>query len=291
MSIETYKNRKLLTKTDRTARGDAIRGVNHAVYTLFVTPKHDTLHRDVASMVHKEPQPTQPSLPQTIREVASVLDRTADLSKIEKLPHKELTALGGVLIQFTDYVPRLQPYAQTPYGHIENLYSEITSEASHKKHPLSFANQLEVALQQTEGNIPQSLWRLFMTSRLHARWLDGASMSGMPDYHRNEKINRMITWHRSVAACKPFTYGEPQDSGGDTYYTWTHALAAVAYDQLPQRPNTRTRSAKKIFERGTDIMHTVVHSVNPQTVINDHSIAASYGNAIGKVCSKALSKK
>lgn len=291
MTIEAFSNKQIKRENpERTKRFGEIRGVNRAVYTLFVTPEHDTLHSDVAQRMQHEPQRIQPSLPQTIQNISSVIEKTADPSKKETLDRKELTALSGVLIQFTDYVPQLQSYAQTPYSHVARLYDDITEEASGRGRPLPFANQLEIALHHTEGDIPQALWRLFMTSRLHARWLDGDAITELPDYPREEKVEKMVRWQQSIAACKPFTTASSQDGSGDTYYAWTHALAAVVYDQLPQSPNARTRSEKKIFERGTGIMHTLVHSVNPQTVVNDHSRAAAYGNAIGKVCAEALAR-
>lgn len=289
MAVEAFYNKQTgYGKPDGKKYFKEIRGIQRAVHTLFRTPPHDTLHRDVANRLLLETQPTQPPLTQTQYNIAEVVKNSADTEKITKLPVRKLKALGGILMQFTDYVPELQPYALTPHQHVEDLYENITDLAHKKGKPLAFADQLETALNQTDGDLPEALWRLFMTSRLYARWLDCDSITDIPPYTRDEKVNRMITWQRSLSACKKDT---PQDGSGDTYYAWTHAYALVAYKLFPEHPNLRTRTAQKTFEKGTILMHTLVHNINPQTVVNDHRIAGEYGNAIGEVCSSALAGK
>lgn len=266
-----------------------LRGVNRAAYTLFVTPSHDTLHKDVAEQTRHETQPLQPEIEDVAKGVAALLQTRADAMRQRSLKGKELAKLGGVLIQFTDYVPTLQPYSETPFSEVDALYNSVVTRAA-ETGPLTFVDQLGLALEQTRGDVPEALWRLFMTSRLHARWLDGEVITDAPSLSRDEKVARMETWQSAIAGCKPNSPEMTQDANGDTYYAWTHALAYVAFDALPTRPTRRTRAAARTFQNGTRIMHGLAHRVNPQTVVNDHSIAADYGNAIGAACSEFLKK-
>ena len=85
-----------------------------------------------------------------------------------------------------------------------------------------------------------------------------------------------------IAACKEPQPGRAQDPNGDTYYTWTHALAKAAFTLTPGKEGALTRGAVRVFECGTDLMHKVVHTFNKQGVESNHNIAAAYGNAIGQ---------
>lgn len=124
----------------------------------------------------------------------------------------------------------------------------------------------------------------------HARWLDSSIITGLPDFSREERVDRMLEWQRAIVGFKTDADG-PQDSAGDTYYAWTHALAGVAYQTLPSKPSRRTALASRTFERGTELMHSIVHRRNPQAVVNDHSGAAEYGNAVGRFCSDLLTNE
>lgn len=292
MSLESKPNQgEVFKRPTEVSFLDTVRGANRAVYTLFVTPDREVLHREVADLTIHEYQPLQPPIAQIVADLRGEVMQYVDPQKKRGIKNKELAQLGIVLIQFTDYVPKVQPYAQTPYKHIESLYDAIVNRARETAKPLTFPEQLYISLSQTHGDLTESLWRLFIISRLHARWLDANTISDLPVFCREEKIDRMIQWQRSLVACKINQPDRPQDVGGDTYYAWTHALAALVYNALPTRPTIKTRVAAKIFQNGTKIMHNLVHKRNPQAVVNDHSNAANYGNAIGKVCAETLSKK
>lgn len=281
-----YSNGSLFERPTYCSNLDALFGLQRAVKTLFISPSHETLHLDVANQVNKEPlHPLQPSLEQVVADLYSKISPLIDHNRICKLEWKELTQLGGILIQFTDYVPKLQLYACTPYEQVDSLYNLVVNLALETARPITLSEQLSLALSETNGDLPEALWRLFITARLHARWLDQKAISNMPINGREQIINRMIQWQNSLAGYK---ISVPQDIGGDNYYTWTHALAAVAFNVLPAKLSNATRLAAHTFENGTKIMHKVVHRYNPQTVVNDHSVAAAYGNAIGKACSKML---
>lgn len=262
-------------------------GVNRSVYTLFVRPPHETLHAEVAELTKCESQPLQPSISNLLNIIGMETMSLVNPEMKRKIDDTELAQLAGVLIQFTDYVPTLQPYAETPYDQIDSIYNGIIDRAQQTSNPLSFAEQLDVALKQTNGDLPESLWRLFITSRLHARWLDGKAINGLPSFSHDEKVEKMTRWQRSLRACKTNEIGF-QDVSGDTYYVWTHALATVIFKALPARTTRITQYIARMFEHGTEIMQAIIHKVSPQEVANSHSIAAEYGNAIGKICADKL---
>jgi hypothetical protein len=254
-------------------------GLKQAAETLLIIPEHEKLHKEVAQLTESEPQPLQPDILDINQEIAEALSKYVNPDKTHSLECHELTYLGGTLVQFSDYMPVLQQYAKTGYTHINNLYQEITELSEKSRHSLNFDEQLTVALHQTEGDLANALWMLFITSRQYARWLDSKSIDGIPDFCKEEKINRMIKWQKALAACKE---DNPQDAPGDTYYTWTHALASLAYNVLPAQRNKRTKLASEAFVNGTWLMHKIIHRINPQAVINPHDRAANYGNSIGQ---------
>lgn len=246
------------------------------------------MFRDVAKITRYESQPLHPTVDQTVVDVRAVTSKLVDSSKVRRIKGRELAKLDGVLIQFTDYVPTLQPYAQTSYSYVKDIYDSVTGFAAHTDQPLTFAEQLHIALVQTKGDLPEALWRLFLASRLYGRWLDDKSISNLPEFSRKEKIDMMTQWERSLAGCKKEENATPQDVGGDTYYVWTHALGKVANEALPEKSNLKTRLAARTFERGTKLMHKTTHKMGKNQKHSDHTIAAEYGNAIGAICSEIL---
>ena len=213
--------------------------------------------------------------------------RQANPNSIKELKESELAALGGILIQFTDFVPTLRRFPLIKYKHVSSLFDHIIYEASSSK-PLTFSDQLRVGLAETNGDLPEALWRLFYTSRLHARWLDGTSVSDLPLFTNDEILDRIVLWQQSLAGCKSYRSDSPQDVGGDTYYAWTHALASVIFEVLPAKPSSKTRVSASIFRNGTSIIHNVVHRFNLQAVVNNHGIASRYGNAMGRLFCETL---
>jgi hypothetical protein len=262
----------------------ALRRLGNAAYTLFATPEHEKLHQVAeARGVTKDPQPVQPPLDVTATLLKSEVLSKVDTSRTPQLDGARLLQLAGVLIQFTDYTPQLEGDVQVPYENIQDLREEIQTRAKIDG-PLGFAEQLTIALDQNDNDMTESLWGLFIASRMHARWLDGRIIKNIPDYTKEDKIQLMLDWRESITACKPSGTGEVQDPVGDAYYTWTHALAKYAYSLAPANETTSSRMAVRAFHRGTDIMHKVVHTFNKQAVNSNHGVAASYGNAIGEAC-------
>ncbi|HMS22996.1 MAG TPA: hypothetical protein PKA38_04525 [Candidatus Levybacteria bacterium] len=283
MGIENQRN--LFIRPQDTTHLQAINGVKQAVYTLFKSPTHKTPHLEIAEMIKETYQPLQPPIYQVEYDLRTSTREIIDPKKRRKLKGKELIHIAGVLMQFTDYSGSLQLYAKTPYEHVEALTTGITRKAAETSKPTTFPEQLNVALIQTEGDLPEALWRLFISSRMNARWLDGKSIPNLPQFTQAEQRKKMIDWQNSLAACKSTI---PQDVAGDTYYAWTHALASVIYEALPARSSWKTGLAKIMFQNGTKIMHGVAHKINPQSLPNDHSIASKYGNAMGKECANML---
>ena len=260
-------------------------GVNTAIWSVVGVSKsanHDaSIFVSVSEKLRSENQAAQPSLRAEIEEVRLELAGLSHHAAVPQLKGKELLALMGVLMQFTSRTARLRPYCMTPFLHTEALYQEVI-EQGHTR-PLSFSEQLAIALRQTNGDLPEALWRLFITARLYARWFDATIIADMPAFTRSEIIDRMCKWSRSVAACKPFGSCPDQDASGDVYYCWTHALAKVVYKTLADKQTPLTWLEALALQNGTRLNHSIAHKLAPQKVPSDHTVAAAYGNALGDV--------
>ncbi len=259
-----------------------------AVYTLVVAPPHDAYHRDVAQRINGASEvPLQPRVPDMIEAMrgGSLLKASSQINGV--YPGSSLLNMAGTLVQFTDYVPTLHDFARTPYADVDSLFNGVLAEHKKRNKRLDFNAQLDIALRQTDGDLHAALWRLCITSRLHARWLDTRIVSNIPKFEPNEAIDRMCQWSDALLACKDASAGY-QDVSGDTYYAWTHAFAKVVFTSAVGRQTPLTKAAVKIFDRGTNLMQGIVHSLNPQSVPNSHRLAAEYGNAMGKLCTEVL---
>jgi hypothetical protein len=259
---------------------NTILGFGKASYTVFYV--RAPLTHKVAKLLRDSPQPVQSPLTDEVKAIQKILNSQANTTIRPRLKQKELLGLMGVLMQFTSPVPKLQPYCETPWVDVDRLYQEIIKRG--RKEPLGFADQLKIALKQTAGDLPDALWRLLITSRQYARWYDTEAIMGMPSFKEGEVIERMLIWSRSIKATKQFGSCPDQDTAGDTYYCWTHALAKVAFRSLAEKQSILTRMEARALERGTDLNHKLAHKVKPQGVVSDHTVAAAYGNAIGDVC-------
>lgn len=285
MSVPELPSPRLFPEVlNASSQSDGLRSLGAAAYTLFFAPEHEQLHVDVARATEANPQlPLHPPQDETVSQVLDKVLPLADMASIPTADRPTLTRLSGVLIQFADYVPRLHNI-ETPYSRVADLRQAVQDRATDIG-PLNLADQLGVALQQTDGNMTDALWQLFITSRLHARWLDSSIVGGMPDFTRYEKVELMKTWHDSVAAFKERQDGLTQDASGDTYYAWTHALAKVTLKLTPPRRSPTAQAATIVFHHGTKLMHGVVHTIaHTQSVKSDHTIAAAYGNTLGEAC-------
>ncbi len=266
---------------------NTIFGVSRAAYTVFMVPEHDSsIYKDVATQLRNQPQPLQLSLNRQVAAIKKSVVRTRYQPRVHP---KELLGFMGVLMQFMSYLPKLHPYCMTPFADTEKLYKEIVRQG--QKAPLNFSEQLNIALRQTEGDLPEALWRLFITSRLYARWFDTDVIIDMPDLTRDEIMHRMQAWSRSLAACKAYGSCPDQDVSGDTYYCWTHALAKVLYNVLPARRALLVRLEAYALHNGTKLNHGLAHKFKAQRLPSDHTIAANYGNAIGVRCVEKMRGK
>jgi hypothetical protein len=266
----------------------ALASLGRAAYTLFATPEHIKLHQVVEDACLDGPfQPTHPPIDETVQRIREDVLPQVELVQSLRTDRARLTHLGGILIQFGDYIPKFHDTVSVPYENIIGLHQAVTERAQ-ETGPLDYAEQLDVALKHTNGDMVESLWQLFITSRFYARWLDGKMVEGIPDYSQEEKVALMLEWRGAIAACKEPQPGRAQDPNGDAYYTWTHALAKAAFTLTPEKEGAVTRGAVRVFERGTDLMHKVVHTFNKQGVQSNHNVAAAYGNAIGQTLVDAV---
>jgi len=256
------------------ALGSAIRG-------LLVVPAHDSLCRELKALDGVDTLPLQPSIASVASETSQIVQGHSTPRAEHTLTGRQLTYLGGVLIQFTDHAPGLRR-PLISYTDTKGLHEAVIDTAATTE-PLTFSRQLAVAMDQTGNDLSSALWRLFVVSRQYARYHDNSAVHGAPLLTREEKLQQMLDWQNALAACKPAELGY-QDAAGDTYYTWTHALAEHAYRVLPATPNAATATACRIFRVGTNIMQPVTNAFYKRGILSDHSTAAAYGKAIGRAC-------
>lgn len=257
-------------------------------------PDHDgSIYVEVSTTLSSQAQPTVRPLPQELDDIRTVIKLHANKdSKLPSIEQRELFGLFGVLMQFMSYTPnpKLRPYCPISFDQTEQLYLAITRQGHDRKKRLGLAAQLQVALEQTAGDIPEALWRLFITSRLYARWFDTSIVDGIPVFTRQEILRRMTKWSSSISAFKPAGSGPYQDASGDVYYCWTHAIAKLLYGPMAkQRKSLRVRAQRYALHHGTWLNHQVAQRYNAQRLPSDHTIAATYGNAIGDmICTELL---
>lgn len=263
----------------------ALSALAHSGITLFITPEAQIFHEEVEENASEKAQPVQPELDQLATELDAVLSANT-LTCPPSLSLAEKIASAAYMIQFTDYLPEDREVGIAfTYEEMADLKTSFTRRSSQGAKPLDFAQQLDAALELYGGDITKSLTNLCFISRQFARWHDTRLIEGLPEFEDAEIIKMMAEWRSLVLACKPYNSTRPQDPAGDTYYAWTHALAQTIFGVDGQ---VHDHIGRRVFSRGTDIMHTVVHSVNKQRVPSDHRIAARYGNYIGRRIIKSL---
>ncbi|HEY8998925.1 MAG TPA: hypothetical protein VIM53_01260 [Candidatus Saccharimonadales bacterium] len=260
-------------------------GLGRAAHTVFTTPPtsgHDeTIYIEVAKRLRGTSIPLQPSLDEELAKLSRVTMKSGvALEPKRRLNNREQLGIMGILMQFTSYIPDLRPYCLTPFDDTEGLYKAFVNRSN--KTPLDFAQQLDIALEQTSGDVLEALWRLFITCRLYARWFDASVIVGMPKFGRSEILHRMELFSQAVAACKSSGTMD-QDTSGDAYYTWTHALAKVLYKVCAMPASPIAPLEGLALHNGTRLNHKLAHKYKPQRLKSDHTIAAAYGNAIGKL--------
>ncbi len=258
-----------------------------SVYTLFSTPVHEAYHRTMEQDLRFDPQPLHPDSGIVAADTRAVLSGH-DVVLAGTPSFAEKIANSAYMMQFTDYFLRDSdsPYIAR-FNDVARLKSTVGTIAGEQGHPLSYSQQLDIALGQSDGDILGALKNLMLTSRHYARWLDSASLGGMPEMTPEQILTEMKEWRASILANKSGEEGF-QDPAGDTYYAWTHALAAVLFGKDNK---VRDRIGATVFRHGTNIMHKVVHTFNAQSVPNDHRVAAKYGNRIGAVILEECQRK
>lgn len=244
---------------------------------LPITPEQPAaIHRIMEEDMINFPQPLQPNLYTTIVGVQGVVEHHAVTSpKNPSFSEKITHSLR--LLQFTDQFAS-EKDAFLDYGNIKALKDRFTSYASEQSYPLSFSQQLDIALDVSDGDIIDALQNLVFASRQYARWFDSVSIRNIPNFTNEEALTEMKEWRESILACKNPDRDNFQDPSGDTYYAWTHALGAVMYGTGGSLPDF---VGKYVSSRGTDLMHGIVHKIAKQSAPNSHNNAATYGNHIG----------
>lgn len=266
-------------------RPEAARYLGRAVRTLLVTPMHARIYRvikeeDVRAGVVV---PLQPDLPDIVDEVSSrILPLVAEFGR--PMPGPDVAVSAALLMQFANHFPEVPDHLMVPYSTVAELGAACISRAQQEGR-LSLADQLSIALDHADGHLDEGLRNIFITSRMHARWLDRRMLPGTPELTSGERLQKMRAWQDSLLAFKPGG-DEYHDTAGDTYYAWTHAYAGYMFDRLQRHQTVATSLARTAFRRGTYIMQTCVNNLNPRGTISDHTVAARYGNAVAEALSE-----
>ena len=273
-SKDTFYN----VDTEHNYTKNIIKLLGTAVITLFVTPPHQKLHKKIEHYNHGNKQPLQPAISSLNKCILDILFKYHNETEPKHLSNLELFEYGAVLIQFTQYCPELiTPKLKLSYTQISEFKNIVYQKYLASNNPLNLSEQFEIAMELNNGNLLNSLYMLFVASRTFARWLDEPLIdSGL---NSKDRLIQMQEWRESICGFKDTNIN--QDPAGDTYYAWTHVIASYVYGILPQNQTMVTKSAKKVFKRGTSIMHNIVHKVNKQAVPNSHLLASVYGNSIG----------
>jgi len=261
-----------------------IRGLFVAINTVIFTPKHDerVIHKAVNNDLRRSPIQHEDDLETILAKISDVF-KTKDLT-IPKVSAKERMGIFSVLMQFTMYMPKIAPYFRADYNDIETLYQKVFS----SKKGSSSADVLRLSL-EIKPNLIEALWLTLVTSRQYARWYDEEALINYPPNLTKNKIRaRMRKWYLSVKALKQYEPSKDQDSAGDLYYVFTHAIAKVVFGPMSPKWAIDAMFYRTAVHIGTKLNHTIAHKVSPQSVKSDHTIAAQYGNAIGQLIAKAL---
>lgn len=242
-----------------------------------------TLYRAVEEEVADSPQPLHPDIAMTVYHVRKAL-AGHHITPPENIPFSDKLTQSIRMAQFTNHLSS-EEQAFFDYDTMKDMKERFVSSAEQQMHPLGFGQQLDIALELFDGNITESLTSLWLTSRQYARWFDSVSIRGLPEFSAEETIKEMKEWRSSILACKNADAKNFQDTAGDSYYAWTHALAQVMYGSGSGLPD---RIGKLIFSHGTTIMHVGVHSLIKQSVPSNHRAAAAYGNRIGETILESI---
>lgn len=261
-----------------------VKGLFVAVRTVIWTPKHDdrVLHRGVSDGLLDTPIELDADVEAVLAKISKIANSSD--TTYTTITAKERMGLFAVLMQFTMYIPNLAAYFRANYNDVQKLYKNVTT----RKDRVSSADVLELAL-EIKPNLVEAMWLALVTTRQYARWYDKEALANFPSsLTKDEATSLMTKWYLSVKALKPYYKGSHQDSAGDLYYVFTHATAKVVFGPMSHKWAIDAWFYKGAVHIGTWLNHSIAHKVSPQSINSNHTIAARYGNAIGKAIVTAL---
>ena len=143
-----------------------------------------------------------------------------------------------------------------------------------RPHRVGVDEQLDIALDVTEGNLLGALNICWISNRFMAR---GADQRLYPTIPMHEELLR--DWNHQVAQFETDGKSGKNDGPGDNYYFWTHAFAAMAFS----RRGLQASLAQAAFSRGTRIMEFVRKNISTgdQPNITAHEPASTLGRQAG----------
>jgi len=270
-----------LSSFEATPKKDkTLRLFGRSVWTLFFTPRHIALHKDIEESCKDSMQQLQPDIRQTKESIEDILKNIDPHYKTKSLNNTQLLHYFALLVQFSEYSPEYIPdHLRLSYAKdIHPLKEAVCLRAEQLREPVGFSEQFSIAMGLSNHDVFKSLYTLWATSRTYARWLDEPLVGS--DLQYSQRLSEMLQWRKAIRACKDTLHN--QDPAGDNYYAWTHALAMYIFEIMPENKTTIASIVSTIFRHGTVIMKNIVHTINEQAVPNDHTLAAKYGVEIGE---------
>lgn len=264
-------------------------GCLRAILTVIWTPPHEDriIHRAVNQQLMDTQIPLNLPSDEIIKSIDSQLPPEF---AVPRITFRERLGLFAVLMQFTMYIPIIQPYFRAKQADIDTLHDKIIKDARTHYRPVDLAEQFHHAM-QVAGDPVEALWLLLVTTRQYARWYDGEAIDDFRPLSRSQAKRTMKTWYQSVAALKHHDGQRAQDSAGDTYYVWTHAMAKLVFGPMSSHIAVDAYVFRTALHIGTWLNHNIAHRISPQSVASDHSIAAQYGNVIGAHIAKRAKRR
>jgi|GEM_PF-596994 len=271
------------TVSERLRSGDVLKSIGEIAITgngFFHAPR-ERLYRTTRNLFRDTSEAIrfQPPICETVEDISALVEQT-EYARTPTLNRMQLTRFVNAFVQFSDRAP-ISEAMTTPYAQVRDLHDEILDKAE-RDGPVSYAEQFAAAVEATP-HIPSALWNLLITTRQYARWRDTNIIDGFPNYTKDEKLQHMIAWESAVASVQHPNANGFQDTAGDSYYVWTHALARVVFDGLPQKRDAVTKTYAKAFEYGSYGMSALglLGKVSVYGTMSNHVPASKYGNAIG----------
>jgi hypothetical protein len=143
-----------------------------------------------------------------------------------------------------------------------------------RPYPVKLNEQLGIALEITDNDLLGALNICWIGTRFMGRGADQRAYPGI-----TVDAEAIRDWNTQVAQFETYNNSGRNEAPGDNYYFWTHAFAAMAF----QNRGIQAKMAQVAFSRGTQIMAFVRKNIatGNQPNITAHDPASNLGRQMG----------